>query len=65
VAFTRARLGRDDRLRAEDAATAVEYAIMVALIAIVIIGAVFAIGLTTSDAMCGPVPALGGTEGDC
>jgi hypothetical protein len=38
---------------------------MVALIAIVIVGAVIAIGASTSDAMCGPVPALGGAEGDC
>jgi pilus assembly protein Flp/PilA len=37
------------RMRDEDGATAVEYGIMVALIAIVIIAAVFALGGTLSD----------------
>jgi hypothetical protein len=48
-----------------EGATAVEYALMVALIALVIVGAVIAIGAATSDAMCGPVPTLGGTADDC
>jgi Flp pilus assembly pilin Flp len=51
--------------RGEGGATAVEYALMVALIALVIVGAVIVLGNSTSDAMCGPVPALGGAEGDC
>jgi pilus assembly protein Flp/PilA len=37
------------RARSEEGATAVEYGIMVALIAIVIIAAVFALGGTLSD----------------
>jgi Flp pilus assembly pilin Flp len=56
---------RLESLHSSHGATAVEYALMVALIAIVIVGAVIAIGASTSDAMCGPVPALGGAEGDC
>jgi hypothetical protein len=47
-----------------EGATAVEYAVMVALIALVIFGAVAALGLTTRDTMCGPVPALGGESVD-
>jgi pilus assembly protein Flp/PilA len=37
------------RVRSDEGATAVEYGIMVALIAIVIIAAVFALGGTLSD----------------
>jgi pilus assembly protein Flp/PilA len=38
-----------DRMRLEDGATAVEYALMVALIAIVIVAAVALLGTTTSS----------------
>jgi pilus assembly protein Flp/PilA len=48
-----------------EGATAVEYALMVALIALVIVGAVVALGTATSDAMCGPVPTLGGGPDGC
>jgi hypothetical protein len=55
----------DRRANSPEGATAVEYALMVALIALVIFGAVVALGIATSDAMCGPVPALGDGAGDC
>jgi Flp pilus assembly pilin Flp len=48
-----------------EGATAVEYAIVAALIAMAIVLSVFALGRTTSDSFCGPVPALGGAQGDC
>ena len=41
--------GLRDALRREEAATAVEYALMVALIAVVIFGAVFALGNGVND----------------
>lgn len=41
---------RPSQLRSETGATAVEYGIMVALIAAVIISAVVAVGLATEDA---------------
>jgi hypothetical protein len=50
---------------AEEGATAVEYALMVALIAIIIVGAVIALGVATTDAMCGPVPTLSGGADGC
>jgi pilus assembly protein Flp/PilA len=63
--------------RREDGATAVEYGIMVALIAVVIVGAVFALGDTlrgqfqdTTDCIANPdaagcdLPGDGGGNGD-
>jgi pilus assembly protein Flp/PilA len=46
--YVRARSWLGRRLRREDGATAVEYALMLALIAIVIIGAVTLLGQNTS-----------------
>jgi pilus assembly protein Flp/PilA len=63
--FSRAAAYWARRATSTEGATAVEYAIMVALVAIVIVGAVIAIGIATSDALCGPVPTLGGGAGDC
>ena len=48
------------KLRSEDGATAVEYGIMVALIAVVIIGAVTAIGLALNGKFGEVNGALGG-----
>ena len=42
--MTKALIALQQRLRREEGATAVEYGLMVALIAVVIIGAVFALG---------------------
>jgi pilus assembly protein Flp/PilA len=58
---------RYDRIRppAEEGATAVEYALMAGLIAMVIIIAVAFLGRATGDAMCGPVGGLGGSVQDC
>ena len=47
-------------LRREDGATAVEYGLMVALIAVVIIGAVGAIGLALNGAFTEVSTELGG-----
>jgi pilus assembly protein Flp/PilA len=47
--YVRIRSWLGDRLRPDDGATAVEYALMVALIAIVIVAAVALLGTTTSS----------------
>jgi pilus assembly protein Flp/PilA len=47
----------------EEGATAVEYAIMVALIAAVVIGAVTALGTTSKATFNKAVTAMGGTAG--
>ena len=49
------------RLRSDEGATAVEYGLMVALIAVVIIGAVTAVGTSLKADFNGIVSALGGT----
>lgn len=48
----------------EEGATAVEYGIMVALIAAVIIAAVTALGVRLNAVFTGVVNAIGGTVGD-
>lgn len=46
-------------MRAHDTgATAIEYAIMASLIAVVVIGAVLVIGQRSRDNLCGPVNEL-------
>jgi Flp pilus assembly pilin Flp len=57
--------GPTARLCLDEGATAVEYALMAGLIAMVIITAVVLLGRATSDAMCGPVSGLGGSQADC
>ena len=47
--YVRIRFWLGDRLRPQDGATAIEYALMVALIAIVIVAAVALLGTTTSS----------------
>jgi pilus assembly protein Flp/PilA len=49
-------------IRDESGATAVEYAIMVALIAVVIIGAVTAFGQNVNDLFCWPIEVLLGDD---
>jgi pilus assembly protein Flp/PilA len=49
------------RLRKEDGATAVEYGLIVALIAAVIIVAVTALGVRIGDVFCDVVVRIGGT----
>jgi pilus assembly protein Flp/PilA len=56
--YTRA-LARINSLRSEDGATAVEYGLMVALIAVVVIGGVTAIGLALSGVFNGVATKLG------
>ena len=56
-------LARFNSLRSEDGATAVEYGLMVALIAVVIIGGVTAIGLALSGVFDGVATDLGGVAG--
>ena len=51
-----ARLSRD-----EEGATAVEYGLLVALIAAVIVGTVMALGIQIEDAFCTVTEAVGGT----
>jgi pilus assembly protein Flp/PilA len=51
---------RLNSFRSEDGATAVEYGLMVALIAVVIIGGVTAIGLALSGVFDGVGDTLGG-----
>ncbi|MEX0985519.1 MAG: Flp family type IVb pilin [Actinomycetota bacterium] len=53
--YVRMRSWLGDRLHPEDGATAVEYALMVALIAIVIVAAVALLGESTSSAFEDPV----------
>ncbi len=53
-------LARLNSLRSEDGATAVEYGLMVALIAVVIIGGVTAIGLALAGVFDGVAGDLGG-----
>ena len=48
-------------LKDEDGATAVEYAIMVSLIAAVVIGAVTVLGTTSKSTFNTAVTAMGGT----
>ena len=53
--YVRIRFWLGTRLRPEEGATAVEYALMVALIAIVIVAAVALLGTTTSSKFEDPV----------
>jgi pilus assembly protein Flp/PilA len=53
-------LARLNSLRSEDGATAVEYGLMVALIAVVIIGGVAAIGFALQGVFDGVADDLGG-----
>lgn len=57
-----------NRARAEDGATAVEYGLMVALIAVIIIAAVAALGgvlNTAFDNTCDSISLNTGGSGDC
>lgn len=60
VAFAQDRL---ERVREEKGATAVEYGLMVGLIAVVIIAAVIALGGRLNDLFTTVVNKLGGTVG--
>lgn len=53
------------RVRRQDGATAVEYAIMVALIAAVIIAAVFSLGGKTNDSFACIASEFETPEADC
>jgi Flp pilus assembly pilin Flp len=49
----------------EEAATAVEYSIMMALIAAVIVGAVFSLGGSTERLFCDVAESFPGSTADC
>jgi pilus assembly protein Flp/PilA len=60
--FTRMSVWLQTRLRKEEGATAVEYALMVALIAVVIIGAVTLLGNNASTSFDTTAQAIGGAS---
>ena len=60
--FTRMFVWLQTHLRKEEGATAVEYALMVALIAVVIIGAVTLLGQNSSKSFQSTATAIGGAS---
>jgi pilus assembly protein Flp/PilA len=58
--FTRMYVWVQTNLRKEEGATAVEYALMVALIAVVIIAAVQVLGTNSSESFSETADAIGG-----